>query len=347
MMNPYTSLPDFHFWRRAVGGVEPFLLDPVVGPRDPIERHQRVATAGSCFAQHIATRLESEGFNYFVTEPGEHLAPEDRRRHGFGVFSARFGNIYTARQLLQLFREAFGQRPQVRLAWQRNDRRWVDAMRPQVEPDGYPEEGEVHHERDKHLDAVRRMFVECNVFVFTLGLTEAWRSRVDGTVFPLAPGVVAGTHDPELHEFVNFRASEVIADMSDFLREFKGINANARVVLTVSPVPLIATYEARHVLESNTVSKSILRVAADEIAESFEWVDYFPSFEVITGNFNDSAYYEKDYRSINILGVDHAMRCFLRHYTRGQAALADTEVQRVFQPLGDVICDEEAIDQVR
>ena len=29
------------------------------------------------------------------------------------------------------------------------------------------------------------MFTQCQVFVFTLGLTEAWRSRIDGTVYPV------------------------------------------------------------------------------------------------------------------------------------------------------------------
>jgi hypothetical protein len=75
-------------------------------------------------------------------------------------------------------------------------------------------------------------------------------------------------------------------------------------------------------------------------------VDYFPSFEIITGNFNDSAYYEEDYRGINPLGVDHAMRCFLKHYARGERE-AEPDMEQVFQPLGDVICDEEAIDQIR
>lgn len=347
MSNPYKRLPDHQFWRRAVAAVEPFLMDPVTGTHARIGPEQRVATAGSCFAQHIARRLAVEGFNYFVTEAGEHLDPAQRSQSGYGVFSARFGNIYTARQLLQLFQEAFGQRPPSRLAWRRSDGRWVDALRPQIEPGGYDDEAAVQAERSRHLEAVRRMFSECDVFVFTLGLTEAWRSTVDGTVFPLAPGVAAGGFDPAQHEFVNFTAAEVSSDLATFLDGFKALNPRARVVLTVSPVPLIATYEPRHVLVSNTVSKAILRVAADETCRRLDWVDYFPSYEIITGNFNDSAYYERDYRSVNALGVDHAMRCFLAHYTGGGPQEQPARSAPEFEPLGDVICDEEAIDQVR
>lgn len=77
-MNPYAGLPDHQFWRRSVAGVEPFLFDPVVATRFRIRQTDRVATAGSCFAQHISNRLARIGFNYFVTEAGEQLGDEER-----------------------------------------------------------------------------------------------------------------------------------------------------------------------------------------------------------------------------------------------------------------------------
>lgn len=351
MPSPYSGLPGHQFWRRAVAGVEPFLLDPVVGTRFRISRGDRVATAGSCFAQHIARRLSGSGFDYFVTEPGEHLPEDARHASGYGVFSARFGNIYTTRQLRQLFQECFQYRTVEEKAWEADGGRWVDALRPQVEPGGYATPALVAEARASHLDAVRSMFRDCDVFVFTLGLTEAWRSRLDGTVFPMAPGVGGGRHDPARHEFVNFGIADVLADLFEFLDGLKSLNPSVRVVLTVSPVPLIATYEPRHVLVSNTASKSILRVAAEEAWRRFDWVDYFPSYEIITGNFNDGAYYEADYRSVNAQGVDHAMRCFLRHYAEGTPGPA-VGTRPVTQPaaarpadsLDGLVCDEEAID---
>src|SRR3546814_5220395 len=72
-------------------------------------------------------------------------------------------------------------------------------------------------------------------------------------------------------------------------------------LLTVSPVPLIATYEPEHVLCATTYSKSVLRVAATMLARGREWVDYYPSYEIITGSYNRSVYYESDYRGVNSL----------------------------------------------
>jgi len=197
--------------------------------------------------------------------------------------------------------------------------------------------------RREHLDAVRRMFVDCDVFIFTLGLTEAWRSTVDQSVFPLAPGVVGGAFDPAEHAFVNFDLAAVEGDLEAFLADLKSVNPAVRVLLTVSPVPLIATYEKRHVLVSTTYSKSVLRVAAEQVMRRHDWVDYFPSYEIITGSYAGGLYYEDDFREVNNLGVAHAMRCFLRNYTEGGVrqdadALADGVARTT-----DVVCDEEAI----
>jgi len=351
--NPYRDLPDHQFWRRSVAAVEPFRFDPVVSTRFRIGKQERVATAGSCFAQHISSRLARIGFNYFITEPGDDgLTPAQRREQNYGVFSARFGNLYTTRQLLQLLQEAIDGRRAQEGVWQRDDGRFVDALRPQIDAAGFASPEQVVAERERHLVAVRRMFEDCEIFVFTLGLTEAWQSRLDGTVYPLAPGVAGGSFDPERHEFVNFDVLQVMADLEEFLRRLKELNPWVKAVLTVSPVPLIATFEPRNVLVSTTYSKSVLRVAAEMAWRRNDWVEYFPSYEIITGNYNDSAYFEADYRGINALGVDHAMRCFLAHYTEN-AEQPPSSPKPGAPPAAvpgagsGIVCDEEVLDQTR
>ena len=100
--NPYSGLPDHAFWDRSVGSLPLFALDPMVGPPVPAERRltrqTRIATAGSCFAQHIADRLQASGYHYLVTEEApDGVPPETARQRGYRLFSARYGNVYTAR----------------------------------------------------------------------------------------------------------------------------------------------------------------------------------------------------------------------------------------------------------
>jgi hypothetical protein len=370
--SPYAELPDHRFWRRAIERVPGAELDPVVSAGFTLDRTTRVATAGSCFAQHIARRLRAEGFNYMVADAVKAMPPEEAQRRGFGVYSARFGNVYTVRQLVQLFDRAHADFKPLDHAWARKDGRFVDPFRPQIEPDGFGTAAEVEAATRSHLADVRRLFGSLDVFVFTLGLTEAWRRREDGAVFPLAPGVVAGQFDPELHEFVNFTAAEVLDDLRAFVQRLRGVNPSARIILTVSPVPLIATYEDSHVLVSTVHSKSVLRAAAGEFARQVQGVDYFPSYEIVTSAATHGAYFEPDLRSVTEAGVAHVMRIFLRHYalidsrpagaqaSQGTSSIGQqgrphkavpspalAAIEREQRALDEIVCDEEAIDRHR
>ena len=348
MISPYSGLPDHRFWRRAVSRMEPFRMDPVIAARFTVSESDPVATAGSCFAQHIARALQHAGGHYDVVEAAPPDMPEaESAARQFGVFSARTGNIYTVRQLLQLFEEAHGARAPAETAWRRENGRFVDPYRPQIEPAGFDNADTVRTSRVAHLAAVRTMFARAAVFVFTLGLTEAWHARADGAVFGAAPGVAGGHYDPDRHAFVNFSAAETEADLRTFLALLARVNPACRVILTVSPVPLIATFEERHVMVATSYSKAVLRVAAEGVLRDFPNVDYFPSYEIITGAYTRGAYFQDDLREVTRAGVDHAMRVFLAHYMPGLAPPKHAPRPAQADGAYDVMCDEEAIDQIR
>ena len=104
---PYAGLPDHCFWSRSHRDRDLTEIDPVVAGHFRVTQETRIATAGSCFAQHVARYLVDEEFNYFVTETAHPvISPDVARSFNYGTFSARFGNIYTARQLLQLAQRA-------------------------------------------------------------------------------------------------------------------------------------------------------------------------------------------------------------------------------------------------
>ncbi|MEI2417863.1 GSCFA domain-containing protein [Orrella sp. JC864] len=357
----YTDRPDYTFWRKGVSQLKLDQFDPVVSFPFRIEKSDKVATAGSCFAQHISRHMSAAGFTYLVTETAHPIAPPElAAEFSYGTFTARFGNLYTARQLAQLFDRAYGTFSPKEDAWTQAGR-WFDPFRPGVEPGGFATETEYLAHRRQHFAAVRRMFEELDYFVFTLGLTECWVSAEDGAAFPVCPGTIAGEFDPARHKFVNFEVEDVVADLGKFLSALAQVNPKARMILTVSPVPLMATAEDRHVAVSTTLSKAILRVAAERIVQSHGNVAYFPSYEIITANLSRGRYYAPDLRSVTEQGVKHVMRLFLKHAAatapapaRSQAAAAaagptappaaDTFYSRA-QHVVDVICDEEALDR--
>ena len=358
--HPYRSAPEHTSWRRAVAQPDPSAVDPVVKLGVSIDPGTKVATAGSCFAQHIARYLKESGFNYFVAEPGHPILPEAiRLANNYGLFSARYGNIYTARQLLQLFDRAYGDFEPSEDCWKVTDDVFLDPFRPTAQPGGFISEKEMRIDREQHLASVRSMFENLDVFVFTLGLTECWVSAVDGAVFPVCPGVKGGEFDPARHLLVNETVDDVVGEMSAFLMRLARVNPRAEVILTVSPVPLAATARAdQHVLAATTYSKSVLRVAAEMLASRFRHVAYFPSYELITGAFSRGAYYADDLRNVTEQGVAHVMRLFLEHVTtaapsnrkkvqraKGTRKLAPADVRELAAKLVQVECDEAALDQ--
>ncbi|WP_203075673.1 GSCFA domain-containing protein [Falsiroseomonas ponticola] len=360
MQSPYANLPDRAFWGRSVARPAPEAVDPTDDPPFRLTPEDRIATAGSCFAQHISRALLREGFNYIVTEAG----PEARN---YGVYPARFGNIYSTRQMLQLFQRAYGLFSPVDEVWRRPDGAFVDPFRPQVEPDGFRTVEALVKDRTRHLAAVRTMFETCDVFVFTLGLTETWECEQDGAVVPLAPGV-AGAPEHASYRFVNRRVAEMTEDLTAFITKLRLLRPDLRVILTVSPVPLIATYEPRHVLVSTIYSKSALRVVAEEVSQSLPDVAYFPSYEIITGHHARYGHFADDLRSVQPTGVDHVLGMFKRRFLAGKAvapppapaaprpaekaaapapkpvpsnaATEDAELEALYK----VVCDEEALD---
>ncbi|MEA1830814.1 GSCFA domain-containing protein [Methylobacterium durans] len=350
-VNPYSDLPAEQFWRKAVASVAPFAVDPRPHGAFAIARTDRVATAGSCFAQRVAQALRSSGFNYTVTEQAPAgLAATEAEARQFGTYTARYGNLYLTRQFTQLFDRAFGRFEPQLTVWQRADGRFVDPFRPTIEPAGFESPEGVAAARETHLAAVRQMFETLDVFVVTLGLTEGFRHRADGAALPLAPGVAGGSFDPDLYEFVNVGVAEVTADLRGLLDRLWSVNPAARVILTVSPVPLVATYVPQNVLISNTYSKAVLRAAAGDIGSGGDpRVVYFPSFDLITANVNAGRYYAEDQRSVTDAGVRHVMRCFLSTFAPGEARpaaarpAADSAAE--FEGTAGVICDEEQIER--
>lgn len=319
--HPYADMPDYAFWRRSVARVPGAAIDPVVNAPFRFGSRAKVATAGSCFAQHIGRYLQAADCGYLVTESAHPLATEDAARTtNYGVFTARYGNIYTARQLIQLFERAYGRFAPVDDIWDEGGGVFLDPFRPTVQPRGFNSREEFQIDRDRHFRAVRAAFETLDVLVFTLGLTEAWRSRVDGAVYPVCPGVSGGDFSPDRHEFVNFGVEEVVTDLGSFISGLRAVNPTSKVILTVSPVPLAATAEKRHVLTSTVYSKSVLRVAAEMTMRAYPDVAYFPSYEIVASGMAGD-YFASDRRSVTEEGVAHVMRVFAAHYLKGEGAV--------------------------
>lgn len=344
--SPYSGAPRRAFWKSGVVESHPLSGDSLYTKRFEISENDRVGTAGSCFAQHIAKAMRASGFCVQDVEPpptglpnGKHLV------FGYGQYSARYSNIYTSRQLLQLLREAFEGARSPDPVWELNSR-YFDSMRPAVEPEGHVSADDVLAHREFHLRKVRELFENLDVFIFTLGLTECWMHLKSGWVFPTAPGTIAGSYDPEIFGFKNLSYNEIVSDINESLSIIRKFNKSSdfRVLLTVSPVPLTATYTNDHVLTATTYSKSVLRAAAGSLCDEHKNIAYFPSYEMVTAPWSRGIFFDSNLRTVNGSGVEIIMKTFLqRHQLATRLERPEASTPQQFH-MEEVACEEALLE---
>lgn len=328
--NPYKSLDQSKFWKTAVADMPAARIHPRSAKRFSMEKTDAVVTAGSCFAQNVAKYLRDAKSVKFIES--ELLQADDP------VFSGRYGNIYTARQMVQLFDEVQSGSPDADCAVLRSaDNRYVDINRPFIEKAGYESPEAVINARADHISAIKPIFQDSDVFVFTLGLTEGWKNPATGKVYPVCPGVYSDLPETD-YVFHNFTYEEIVKDMEDFIAKLTAINPAIKILLTVSPVPLTATYTKDDVVTATMHSKAILRTVCGSLESRIANVFYFPSYEMIANPFTAGSAYASNLRSVQPEPIEAVMRYFEEDYI-----VSDSGVDYSASD-DDIVCDDVEIE---
>jgi len=343
--NPYTSLPKNAFWKTGVAQETPYKVEGIYQKKFTIPPEANIATAGSCFAQHISRHLKQNGYNVLDVEPAPRGLPESRhQKFGFSMYSARYGNIYSVRQLLQLSQEVVGDWSPQNYIWEK-DGKFYDALRPAVEPEGLDSAEEVVEHRIFHIKNVKKLFQEFDCLIFTLGLTEMWIHKESGTVYPTAPGTLAGVFDDELYQFENATFMSILQDFEAFENTLLKIRKNKpfKILLTVSPVPLTATASGKHVLQSTCYSKATLRSIAGHLSMHQENIDYFPSYEIVTNPKMRSNGFSDNLRSVKSETVEMVMKHFFAEHPTIELKKEHTLESNLSEDIKEDIQCEEAL----
>ena len=174
-----------------------------------------------------------------------------------------------------------------------------------------------------------------------------WVHKESGTVFPTAPGTLAGEFDENLYEFKNAEFGEIINDFNEFQNVLRKIRRDKpfRVLLTVSPVPLTATASGKHVLNSNMYSKSILRAVAGQLHEKRENIDYFPSYEIVTNPRMHSTAFSDNLRSVRDEAIQTVMNHFFSEHPVIERETHNSSKNKLQDKINnDIQCEESLIE---
>ncbi|NUQ26671.1 MAG: GSCFA domain-containing protein [Saprospiraceae bacterium] len=251
----------------------------LVMPAFPFHLHHadQLVCMGSCFAEHIGSRLQSGKFQV-------ELNP--------------FGILYNPVSIAQALGFLADQRQYAPEDLFLHNECWHSFD---------------HHGAFSGLDAEETAF-HINERVRQGGLALRYASTLIITlgsahVFVLKSNsrIVANCHKLPGSDFDRRRLSveETVAALSKAIERARQLNPALRIILTVSPVRHI-----RDGLVENQRSKATLLLAAADLCSSLPEVYYFPAYELLTDDLRDYRFYESDLIHPNDMAIDYIWQYF-------------------------------------
>lgn len=245
---------------------------------EPLPRHidyrSRILSLGSCFSQHISERLQKMKFHAESSPSGILFNPASIAR------------------ALEMYASGEG-----------------------ISAEDLHSDGDVWYSydfhsslsstsRDEALAGMRRAVERGSAalrradwVMVTLGTAWVYRLRSTGRV-------AANCHKRPASEFSReMLDSERVAQILG--RAIEGPLSGKNVLLTVSPV--------RHLgdgLQQNFLSKAVLRIAAQQCADLYSGVYYFPSFEILNDDLRDYRFYADDMVHPSTSALDYVWEKF-------------------------------------
>jgi hypothetical protein len=281
---------------RTAEDVVNYVLRGWLPDRPIISSETRIAAFGSCFAEEISKWLAQRDFSILTRKDGAYA----------NAYVVRFGEgMVNTFALRQQFEWAFESRRFEGELWHGYDARAF----------GYDEEVRA---------ATRSVFDQTDLFVITLGLSEVWYDEITGGVFWRA--VPRDKYDPTRHKFRVSSVEENRDNIRAIYNLIRTYRPEAKVVFTLSPIPLVATFRPVSSLTANSVSKAILRAALDEILREIQHEGhafYWPSYEIVMDVFDRR--WLRDRRHVRPEILAFVMTLFEAHWCRSEPRMTPEE----------------------
>ena len=289
-------------------------------PKFKIGKETKIFTLGSCFAREIEERLHSSGLrimnmNYSLPEKyrisGRWLNNDEYRKNGLTTENERsILNKYSIRSMIDAIQIAT-----------RLDK--IDIEKYLIEQNGKFLNPYQHLPLPLDKSEAIELFLtsmaqfkkvsDSELFVITLGQTELWFDNNTRKYINGSPPTLGHNKNDSRFELHIPNISEVMEDLRELVCIIKDRSAIAQIILTVSPVPFSRTFSPEDAITSNSVSKSMLLIAARDLADKLDYVDYYPSFEMVTSS-NRSWAYEPDMVHVMPRCVEQVVSHFIEDY---------------------------------
>ena len=147
-----------------------------------------------------------------------------------------------------------------------------------------------------------------DVIIITLGMTELFKRKDNNRAIC--------QFEPRLKDHIYFENSNFESNYNNLNKICELIFSNfpeKKLVVTVSPIPLLQTFRNCDIFIANTQSKSTLRAVIGELESKWSNLFYFPSYE-ISMNYNDG--FEDDKRHVKPELADFIIKSFTNSFLK-------------------------------
>jgi len=253
-------------------------------PKFKLDRNDPVFTIGSCFAREIENVLDAFGVPLLLAGHGvvaeRYESWNQEKQTGGGVAAGKisrgvFHKYTTHSMYFDVDRALIGTKYPNEGLLELVPGKWFDPHSA-----GLPlTDLETALENRASVDLGMAQIKKAKVILITLGLTESWMEKVNGLVVNRVPPGNYLYKRSDLFDYVDFGYEDVYRELVKLIELLREKLGGIKIIVTVSPVPS-STFRERDVLETVSSSKSILRTAAEMVCRSYDFIDYFPSYEL-------------------------------------------------------------------
>ncbi len=147
--------------------------------------------------------------------------------------------------------------------------------------------------KERTLQVIR----DSDVFILTLGVAPAFFDRLTGNFVLPRPSALNSRALAGKYLYRTTSVQENVENVLHVLRFVRAIAPAIRIIVTVSPVPLQASFEYASAVQADCLSKSTMRLVAHEVVHNsnISEIFYWPSFEIFRwAGSNSSNYFAAD-----------------------------------------------------
>ena len=253
---------------------------PAFMPNLHLDHQQSVACFGSCFAEHMAKRLQDAKFACLLNPFGIQYNPVSIAQ---GIDKILEDYIFRDSDLVE------------------NGDRWFSLWHHSSYSDQQADA--LKNKLQKAASDAKQKIKQSNLFIFTFGSAYYYQHKETDIV-------AANCHKlpQEQFEKKRFSVEEIGSQFSNTLKKLSNINPTARFIFTVSPIR-----HAKDGLIENTRSKAVLHLSIEAILKEFSQAIYFPSYEIMMDDLRDYRFYGPDMLHPTHTAIDYIWKHFTDH----------------------------------